>query len=412
MNARKLLFLMILCFWCSAAAALEVKTVRLGEHPDKLRLVLELSEPVDFDAFVLHSPERLIIDLPEFEWRAGDIPAASGILDVRHARYQPGTSRIVFELASPRDLKAAFKLPPLDNGHARLVIDLAAGVLPVDVPPAKTFLPLNIPHIPSLKKTARLLPVPKPTPPPPTKAFSSGAPGRAAQTVKPLIVIDAGHGGQDPGATSPQQYREKHIVLALAKEVKAALEASGRYRVKLTRDDDRYIKLRDRVSLSRDWGADMFISIHADSIQKSDVRGASVYTLSNKASDAQTARLAEKENRADIIAGVDLSHEDKEVANILIDLAMRDTMNQSRFFANQLVTSMRRHEVRILPNTHRYAGFAVLKAPDVPSVLIEAGFLSNRREAELLSQKTYRRQLARAIAGGVDAYFDHVGTPE
>ncbi|MCB9963508.1 MAG: N-acetylmuramoyl-L-alanine amidase [Rhodospirillales bacterium] len=399
------MFLMILCFWCSAAAALEVRTVRLGEHPDKLRLVLELSESVEFDAFILHSPERLIIDLPEFQWRAGDIPAASGILEVRHARYQPGTSRIVFELATPRELKAAFKLPPLDNGHARLVIDLAAGALPVDVPPAKAFLPLNIP---SLKKTARLLPVPKPAPP--AGASSSEAPGLAAQ-VKPLIVIDAGHGGQDPGATSPQQYREKHIVLALAKEVKAALEASGRYRVKLTRDDDRYIKLRDRVSLSRDWGADMFISIHADSIQKSDVRGASVYTLSNKASDAQTARLAEKENRADIIAGVDLSHEDKEVANILIDLAMRDTMNQSRFFANQLVTSMRRHEVRILPNTHRYAGFAVLKAPDVPSVLIEAGFLSNRREAELLSQKTYRRQLARAIAGGVDAYFDHVGTP-
>ena len=191
----------------------------------------------------------------------------------------------------------------------------------------------------------------------------------------------------------------------MSKELKAALEKSGKYDVKLTRDSDHYVKLRDRVALARKWGGDLFISIHADSIEKRNVRGASIYTLSDKSSDAQTAKLAARENRSDIIAGVDLTHEDQAVANILIDLASTHTKNQSRYFANLMVDSFKDQNVNILPNTHRYAGFAVLKAPDIPSILIEAGFLSNRKEAELLSTKEYRARIITTIYKGIDNYF-------
>ena len=169
-----------------------------------------------------------------------------------------------------------------------------------------------------------------------------------------------------------------------------------------------FIKLRDRVIFARRHEADLFISIHADSIRNPKIRGASIYTLSEKASDAQTARLAARENKADLIAGVDLQHEDADVANILIDLVKRDTMNQSKFFAESLVKTFQSSGIRTLENPHRYAGFAVLKAPEIPSVLIEAGFLSNRKDARLLDQKEYRSKIAKTIASGVDHYIARV----
>jgi N-acetylmuramoyl-L-alanine amidase len=198
------------------------------------------------------------------------------------------------------------------------------------------------------------------------------------------------------------------VVLALAKELKKQLEASGQYRVKLSRENDHFIKLTDRVKFAREHSGDLFISLHADSMPDKNVSGASVYTLSEKASDAQTARLAARENKADLIAGIDLNVEDKDVANILVDLAMRDTMNQSKFFANTLVQNLKSSNVRVLENTHRYAGFAVLKAPDIPSVLIEAGFMSNKKEADMLNSHAHRKNLAAALKQGIDRYFDQV----
>ncbi len=382
----KIFFLLFLCLISAPSLALDIEALRFGQHPDKTRIVIETSDKTEFKSFLLSNPNRLIIDLPQFIWQAGEStpPTGSDIKNVRHAVYKPGFSRIVFELSRAKTIKSAFFIPAKAGKNNRIVIDLERGA---SAPNVHGTLDTTVENLPPARQPAYV-------PPPPETTYK-----------KPLIVIDAGHGGNDPGAISPQKYFEKNIVLSLAKELKSALETSGKYRVKLTRDNDTYIKLGERVNLSRSWEADMFISLHADSINDPSVRGASVYTLSNKASDAQTAKLAQRENRADIIAGVDLSHEDADVSNILIDLAMRDTMNQSRFFANLLVDSFKANNVSTLQNTHRYAGFAVLKAPDVPSVLIEAGFLSNSSEAASLSSQTHRAKITAAIRNGVDAYF-------
>lgn len=218
------------------------------------------------------------------------------------------------------------------------------------------------------------------------------------------VAIDAGHGGVDPGATSGD-IKEKDITLATARTLRAALEKTGRYKVRLVRESDVYLKLSQRVALARAAEADLFISIHADSINQPNVSGASIYTLSDRASDAQTERLAARENRADLISGIDLSTEDQDVANILIDLSMRETMNQSKFFANSVVDSLRGLNVSMLENPHRFAGFAVLKAPDVPSVLIEIGFVSNKTEARRLMSADYQGRIAQAVLQGIDGYF-------
>ena len=193
----------------------------------------------------------------------------------------------------------------------------------------------------------------------------------------------------------------------MAKEIKHQLEQTGRYKVVLTRDRDIFLRLRDRVALAREVQADLFLSIHADSILDGSARGPSVYTLSEKASDREAAELAEKENKADVIAGLDLSHETPEVGSILIDLAQRETMNRSAHFAAGLIGEIRR-ETAVLRNTHRFAGFAVLKAPDVPSVLVELGFLSSPADEKALATRAYRVRLAQAVARATDRFFTRV----
>jgi N-acetylmuramoyl-L-alanine amidase len=198
------------------------------------------------------------------------------------------------------------------------------------------------------------------------------APPKPEGDSRPVIVIDAGHGGVDPGAISRTGVYEKTLVLAYAKELKRQIEASGRYRVQMTREGDVFIRLRDRIAYAQNSGAGLFVSLHANSHRKRDLRGAAVYTLSEKASDAEAAALAAKENKADAIAGIDLSDQPEAVSKILIDLAQRETMNQSKGFANTLVNQFRAVGP-VVRNTHRSAGFAVLKSPTVPSVLVEVG---------------------------------------
>lgn len=220
-----------------------------------------------------------------------------------------------------------------------------------------------------------------------------------------VVVLDPGHGGADPGAIGVSGVYEKDITLAAAREIKRALEQAGGYKVLLTRNDDRFIRLRDRVEFARRAGAELFVSVHADSVASRDVRGASVYTLSTTASDSEAAALAEKENKADLIAGLDLSGESSEVTNILIDLAQRETMNQSAAFAGHVVEQLA-DATGLLPNPHRFAGFAVLKAPDIPSVLIELGFLSNRNDERALLKSDSRTRVAAAMAKAIDGYLD------
>ena len=200
---------------------------------------------------------------------------------------------------------------------------------------------------------------------------------------------------------------EKDITLRTARTLKRRLERSGRYKVILTRDRDVFIRLRDRIAIARRHDADLFISLHADSIRRAGIRGLSVYTLSEKASDKEAAELADKENKADLIAGVDLSAETPEVTDILIDLAQRETMNESVRFAAELVQELRR-VTTLLRRTHRFAGFAVLKAPDIPSVLIEMGFLSNRQDERALRREGYRARIADSVAQAIDRYFERI----
>ncbi len=394
-----------------ANPSLSVNAVRIGVHPEGTRLVVDLSARTDFRSFLLQNPSRLVIDLPSFSWNTtlSKPPAGSMVGNIRNGLLQPGISRIVVDLESAATLKSAFMLPAGPSVPDRLVIDLAKAPSGYDFSKERMFGSLNSQSpAPAAQTTASTGLPPPPAKPTTQKEEDTPPPVSQNPGKKPMIILDAGHGGQDPGALGPGGKREKDVTLAAAKEVKRQLEATGRYRVQLTRSSDVFIKLQDRVAISRKKGGDLFISLHADSVDKPNVRGASIYTLSNKASDAQTAKLAARENRADLIAGVDLSHEDKQVANILIDLAMRDTMNQSKYFANTIVKQAGSNGLRMLEKPHRFAGFAVLKAPDIPSVLIEMGFMSNPSEVAALSSDEYRRKIAKTIVGGVDLYFAKV----
>jgi N-acetylmuramoyl-L-alanine amidase len=267
-----------------------------------------------------------------------------------------------------------------------------AAVIP---PPREQPVPVADPQAEPLPVTQVAAPVPVPDP-------QAIAPRR--HKGKPVVVIDPGHGGIDPGAIGISGVYEKNITLAEARDLREHLERTGRYRVYLTRDRDVFIPLHDRVVLARQYGADLFISLHADVQRDSQIRGLSVYTLSQTASDAESQALADKENKADLIAGIDLSHESSDVANILIDLAQRETMNRSSGFATDVVESAG-HVVPLLVNTHRFAGFAVLKAPDVPAVLIEMGYLSNETDEHNLRQPQYRDRLARMLSHAIDLFF-------
>ena len=214
----------------------------------------------------------------------------------------------------------------------------------------------------------------------------------------------SGHGGQDPGAISPSGDYEKWITLATARALANELKTLRRYKVVLTRDGDRFIRLRDRIAIARSADADIFVSLHADTMPSDTVRGLSVYTLSERASDAEAAALADRENKVDMIGGIKFAGETPEVSNILMDLIRRDTMNDSAHFASLIVDELPQ-ETMLLPRAHRFAGFAVLKAPDVPSVLIELGYLSNETEERLLQSRQHRQKLARGIARAIDRYF-------
>ena len=387
----------------TAAHALEVKQVRFGAHPDKVRMVLDISDVTDYRAFVLSSPYRMVIDLPTFTWTAGRVqkPKQAMISDIRQGKLVPGISRIVFDLEQPIVIESAFLLPKNGAKENRIVIDYKI-TTPQKLNAAKNIIHGTLKVEDYKGKTI-------------TTAPNTGVPRPPANTSrplasreKPLIIIDPGHGGQDPGALGHNRIYEKTVVLALAKQLKKRLISSGKYRVLLTRERDVFVRLKNRVKFAREHGGDLFISLHADSIHKPSVHGTSVYTLSKKASDAQTAKLAEKENQADLIGGVGLSVEDEQVAFILGDFLMNETMNQSKFFANTLVSKLKSQRIYTLQNPHRYAGFAVLKAPDIPSILIEAGFMSNKKEATLLNQSAHRQKMAIAIHAGIDGYFNYV----
>lgn len=247
-------------------------------------------------------------------------------------------------------------------------------------------------------------PSPPPSPPPPLPPISPQSQHKAPIVASQFTVaIDAGHGGIDPGAVSRAGVQEKTITLAMALEIRRQLDERGRFRALLTRDDDRFIRLRDRVALARAGGAQLFVSLHADVLTSGTLNGASIYTLSATASDREAEALAASENKADVIAGYDLSAEAPEVSNILIDLAQRETNQLSADFAERLVRELS-PSFPLVPKPHRAAGFAVLTAPDIPSVLIEMGYLSSREDQQKLESPEYRRRLAATVVRAIEAY--------
>ena len=370
----------------ASAAAPVVLGVRTGEQPTATRFVLDLSEALEFRVFVLPDPYRVVIDLPEVDWRA---PLTENIgqgliRNFRFGLFEAGTSRVVLDVDGPVRVQRSFLLPPNGAFPHRFVLDIA----PVD---AKDF------------KTIAALP-----PRPPLQARTPAiSPRRKGGDSRPMIVIDPGHGGIDPGTLGASGIFEKKITLSIAREFERQLLETGRYRVLMTRNKDVFVRLSRRVEIAREARGDLFVSLHADSIKNRRVRGAAVYTLSETASDAEAAALAAKENRADVIAGLDLTGESSEVTTILIDLARRETMNLSVGFATLLVPEIRRNG-KVLRNDHRVAGFAVLKAPDVPSILVEMGYLSNRQDEKLLRSRKYKRQISEAMVRAIDSYFREI----
>jgi N-acetylmuramoyl-L-alanine amidase len=222
-----------------------------------------------------------------------------------------------------------------------------------------------------------------------------------------VIVLDPGHGGIDPGCIGCTGVYEKGIALATAHDVANKLEATGRYRVKMTRTDDEFVPLEERVAFARAAEADLFLSIHADAVPEPSLRGASVFTLSEKASDKEAAMVAARENSADLVAGIKLTEHEPVVNEILFDLARRQTNNLSIRFARDLVSELGR-EVRLMNHSHRSAGFVVLKAPDIPSALVELGCLSNPGEDRLLQEIAYQHKLATGLVRSINDYFDYI----
>jgi N-acetylmuramoyl-L-alanine amidase len=399
-------------------APLSIEKIRLGQHGQKTRIVLDVNQKTDFRVFHLASPPRIVVDMPPAKWHIArtDLILNPVLKGYRSGPLEDGLTRVIFDLQKPAEISEAYFLPKNDYEPNRLVVDLAPttqnlfeGSLsevfgnrdlkgPGEAPFASGYAETEnrklrdvaVPGSPVIAPAAYLAP----------RATLTGRQHR-----RYTIVVDAGHGGDDPGASGPYGIREKNITLSIAREIRRQLQDTGRYNVVLTRDRDVYIKLKERVEISRRVKGDLFISIHADKIARMGVRGASIYTLSETASDAETARLADDENNSGVVAGVDLAAESEDVAGILLDLAMREKMNESKLLSHYLENAFMNNNVRLLPNSHRAAGFAVLKAPDVPSVLIETGFLSNAEEAKLLTTSQFQRHIAGAIVDGVDSYF-------
>lgn len=380
-----------------------VNDLRAGAGGDRTRFVMDLTGPVKFSYFALVDPYRLVIDLPELGWQlpTRPLPKNVGLIkSLRYGLFKAGASRVVLDIGGPMQITAAFLMPPSGNRGHRLVVDMT----PSDR--ASFMAKLVEPRHARGRAQGRARP--------PARASQDlPIPNRKprARGDRRIIVIDPGHGGVDPGAIGRSGVLEKDITLRTARTLKRRLEGSGRYRVVLTRDRDVFIRLRDRIAVARRHDADLFVSLHADSIRRAGIRGLSVYTLSEKASDKEAAELADNENKADLIAGIDLSAETPEVTDILIDLAQRETMNESVRFAAELVQELRR-VTKLLRKTHRFAGFAVLKAPDIPSVLIEMGFLSNRQDERALRQEGYRARIADSVAQAIDRYFERIEQAE
>lgn len=439
-------------------------------------LTTALTYAIPFNVYVLSSPYRVMIDMPDVDFRLkGRVRNRSGglVRAVRYGRMAPGKSRIVLEVEGPVLIRRSYALHPQGGHPARLVVELvrtdegtfrallaavgengretgendgdrgasdarplrAGDPVPEDLPVITQAYRRLVemaaageePQAPSsiadlLENTPVMFEMPRSrhdkakagkdtkkrtkARPKMEERHRKGKNGERAATVshRPLIVIDPGHGGKDPGAIGYRRHREKDLVLAFARTLAAKLRGTGRYRVLLTRSGDTFLTLRERVRFARRHDAALFISIHADKFRTHSVHGAAIYTLSEKASDQEAAELARKENAADVIDGVDLGADSEEIRGILIDLTMRETKNHSIWLARNLASQMRR-VTKIRPRPVRSADFRVLRNPDVPAVLVELGYVSNAKDVRNMLSRRWRERTAGAMVTAVNRYF-------
>lgn len=375
-------------------AASDVQSVRLWRAPDNTRLVFDLSGPVQHNVFTLTAPNRIVIDVD-----GGNLPKPfeqlplknTPISGLRAAKYDADTLRVVIDLTAQVTPKSFTLTPNQQYGH-RLVVDLfdegaeasSSADVPATVRPSTPAAPVS-PTLPALK-----------LPPLPSSKRDI------------VIAIDAGHGGEDPGAIGPGKVYEKGVVLQIAKELQRQINAEKGFRAELVRTGDYFIPLRKRTEIARKQGADLFVSIHADAAPRSAAYGASVFALSDRGATSETARwLADSENRSDLIGGagnVSLGDKDQMLAGVLLDLSMTASLSSSLNVGQKVLSNMGRitplHKRRV-----EQAGFMVLKSPDIPSILVETGFISNPSEARKLQTASHQQSLARSIHSGVRQFF-------
>lgn len=366
----------------ASADSLHASSYKIAGDATRTRIVMEFDREPEPRWFLLRGPHRLVVDLPQTEFHLDrkDLKPHGLISNARFGNTGEATSRLVFSTKGPFAVDKVDVLANEDGEGYRLAIDLSAASEDA-FEQALADQALTTASSVSTPKTDRVRDAQKPF----------------------VIVIDPGHGGVDGGAKGTSGAIEKDVTLAFARELRDLLAATGKYQVSMTRDADEFLRLDDRVRIARERGADLLVSIHADTISVKGLRGATVYTVSDKASDPEAEALAIRENLADQVAGIDIQETDTQVADILVDLIRRETHSFSIRFARTLVGELT-DSIGVINNPHRFAGFKVLKAPDVPSVLVELGYLSNAKDEELLQSADWRRKAAASIAKAVEVF--------
>lgn len=369
MTMRPVIALMLLLLPAVSMAA-DVSSFRVWTDPDKTRAVLDLSTATQYKIFTLENPNRVVIDLERSELTAALdlVPEHAGVISsVRHGRPESDTLRVVLDLNTDARIKSFLLEPTAQYGH-RLVVDLFSGEN------ERVRMPRQIADVRESNREV-------------------------------VIAIDAGHGGEDPGAIGKHKAREKDVVLAVARKLKTAIDARPGMRGVLIRDGDYYIPHRDRFEKARQNRADLFVSLHADAFHNRSVAGGSVFVLSRRGASSEFARrIAASENNSDLVGGVTLSDKDEMLASVLLDLSQSATMEASGAVANSIFRSM--NQVGKMHKKHvESANFLVLKSPDVPSVLVETAFISNPSEEKKLRDPYHQEKIARAVADGIQDYF-------
>lgn len=361
-----LLFCLFLLLFCpNLQAKTVIKAIKFNKSHD---IEVTLTKKAEFKVYTLSNPNRVVLDIKKSTYdkiKQGKLPKF--VKKIRHSNNKK-YSRLVFDLNKKKSLRSAKIQKIKGQKYPKLIVKLSSKA-------AKSMILSSSKTYVKPKKT-------------------------------PIIVIDAGHGGKDPGTIGNYaRTKEKNITLSYAKELAKQLKRTERYKVYLTRDQDEFIPLRQRVAKARRVKADLFVSLHANAAQNRDAKGFSIYTLSEKASDKEAAKLARKENRADIISGINFKNAGSDILKTLIDMSQRSSMNYSARFANIAISKVKKQGVDILDNTHRFAGFVVLTAPDMVSILIELGYLSNKSEEKALNKLHHKRKIVKGLVNAIDEYF-------